>query len=203
MDKDERKEGAWDGEGEDGWMDGWMNEWTDGRMDGQMGARQLEGGMLHIGIDPQEGSSKIEWHLWRRWLHRPALSSRHRKLWHCQLCWENCGRSWLLLSHRHFLNISAGRRLRGHVSCSGWYTCSVFNKDSESEWNTAGVKPFIAPERISLAHVMSTYILKETHSIDNKVSSSCNELNLFNTFLMPLMLIYGNTKTDKCSVVIS
>ncbi len=33
-----------------------MNAW----MDGQMRVRWLEGGMLHIGIDPREGPSKIE-----------------------------------------------------------------------------------------------------------------------------------------------
>lgn len=126
--KERRREG--------GWIDGWMNEW----MDGQMGVRWLERGMLHIGIDPQEGPSKKEWHLWRRWLRRPPLGSRHREPWQCQLCWENCGCSWLLLSNRHFLYRSAGQGLRGLVSCRGWYTCSVSNMDLERnetllEWN--------------------------------------------------------------------
>lgn len=132
VDKDESKGGGVrEGRREGGWMDAeWRNRW--------MGVRWLERSMLHIGIDPQEGPSKIEWHLWRRWLCRPALGSRHRKPWHCQLCWENCGCSWLLLSHRHFLYRSTGQGPRGLVSCRGWYTCSVSNMDwerNETSWS--------------------------------------------------------------------
>lgn len=142
-----------------------------------MGVRWLEGGMLHIGIDPQEGPSKTEWHLWRRWLRRPALSSRHRKLWHCQLCWENCPRSWRLLSHRYFLYRSTGQRLRGLVSCGGLYTCSVFNmnlerNETQLEWNLLSL-----PREFAL-HMQRAHTLKETYSIDNKVSSSCIKLYL-------------------------
>lgn len=127
--------------------DGKMAEW----IDRQMEVRWLVGGMLYIGIDPQEAPSKIEWHLWCRWLQWPALSSRCRKLWHCQLCWENCSCFWLPLWHRHFLYGFTGRGLKGLVSCRGSYICSLFNKDSK--WN----EPFIAPKRTCHSHVMSTH----------------------------------------------